>query len=103
MESLEIKKLSAGSVYKLIFIGSLLGMVLITFFFGVLGVMGLETVSWNEQPVTGFKALLVAPMIGVMMSALFTALFGSVTVLGLWLYAFYRPITLHIIAKQNAS
>ncbi|MDF2182038.1 hypothetical protein [Neptuniibacter sp. CAU 1671] len=103
MESLEIKKLSAGSVYKLIFIGSLLGMLLVTLFFGVLGVLGMETVSWNGQPVTGFKALLVAPMIGVMMSALFTAIFGSVIVLGLWLYAFYRPLTLYVFENKDQT
>lgn len=103
METLEIKKLSAGSVYKLIFIGSLLGMLLVTLFFGVLGVLGMETVSWNGQTVTGFKALLVAPMIGVMISALFTAIFGSVVVLGLWLYALYRPLTLYVMEQNDQT
>ena len=102
METMEVKKLSAGTIYKLIFTGSLIGFVFICLIFGILGATGMEVVTWNGEHVTGPKALLVGPLIGALMSLFFTAIFGSITALGLWLYSLVKPVHL-IYFKQESS
>ena len=102
MDSLDIKKLSAGTTYKLIFVGSLVGLLPLCLLFGIMGAFGMDTVTWNEQPVTGFKALFVGPLIGVFMSLIFTAIFGSITAMGLWVYSFFKPITIIYFKHENS-
>ena len=102
MESLKIKKLSAGTIYKLICVGSIVGFFPLCLLLGVMGVFGMETVTWNEQPVTGIKALFVSPLIGVFISLVFTAVFGSITAFGLWLYSFSKPVTIIYFAHENS-
>lgn len=94
MQSVRVAKISVGTVYKLIGVGSLCGFVPLGLLFGVLGSMGFSTVTWNHQTVKGLPALYAGPLIGVFIAVLFTVLLGSVVALGLWLYAMFRPITI---------
>lgn len=106
MESLNIKKLSAGSVYKLIFLGSFAAFVPIFFVLGILAYFDLATVSWNAQAFTGFKAIIMSPLMGAFMSLIFTAVFGSIVAFGLWLYAFIRPMNItyfKVKGEQNEA
>ena len=102
MESMDIKKLSAGTIYKLICIGSLVGLFPICLLFGIMGFFGMDTITWNDQPVTGISAIFVGPLIGVFISLIFTALFGSITALGLWLYSYLKPFTIIYFKVENS-
>ena len=94
MESLEIKKLSAGTIYRLMCTGTLTGFLPLCLLFGILGAFGMDTVKWNGQAVTGVKAIFIGPLLGVFISLLFTAILGSVVALGLWIYSFFKPMTI---------
>ena len=94
IQSLSVKKSGAGTVYKLIAVGLTVGFLPIFTAFGVMGAFGLETLMWNKAPVTGFKAIFVGPLMAVFMSLLFTAILGSVIAFGLWLFSFFKPITI---------
>ena len=63
---------------------------------GVLALLGLNTVTWNQQQLHGIAGLSGGLLIGVFLALLFTAILGSVAALGLWLYSKFRPLTLHV-------
>lgn len=87
MTSLRIRKLSAGSVYKLIGLGSLCGMVPLFVLIGLFADLGLITLRWNNAPLAGTRALLEGPLIGVLATLLTTVVIGSIVAFGLGLYA----------------
>ena len=47
---------------------------------------------WNGKPITGLKAIFVGPLMGIFMALIFTAIIGSITAFGLWLYSMFRPM-----------
>ncbi len=93
---IEIQRLSAGSIYKLLFIGSTVTCVPLGLVFGVLAYFGADTVTWNGEPLTGFLGLVAGPLMGLFLVAWVVAFIGTVSVLGLWVYSKFRPITLVI-------
>ncbi|MPV86258.1 hypothetical protein [Ostreibacterium oceani] len=101
MEQIEVKKVSAGTVFKLFVIGLTVGFLPVFLLFGVLGMLGLGTLTWNDQPVTGIKAIFVAPFIAVLMSLIFTALLGSICALGLWVFSFFRPLKIEFVLNEK--
>ena len=92
MEQVEIKKLSAGSVYKVFAIGLTCGFIPLFLLFGIMGAFGIEALIWNEQPITGIKAIFIGQLMAVFMSLIFTALIGSICALGLWFFSFFKPL-----------
>jgi len=98
MVIVRVKKVSAGTVYKLMAIGLSVGFFPIFIIFGIMAANGMDVLTWNEQSVTGIKALIVGPLMGLMMTLLFTAFLGSVTAFGLWIYSFIKPLNIKYTA-----
>ncbi len=102
-ESIRIGRLRTGSVYKLILVGLLLGFFPLFVLLGILGAMDIVTLSWNEQPVIGPKAVVIGPLMGVFFAFIFTAVIGSVVALGLWMFGCFRPLTLEVSRSPEAT
>lgn len=94
LESLTILRLTAGTVYKLIWFGSVFSLVPFGFVMGVLALFDASTVRWNGAVVTGVGALVVGPVAGLVCAGLITALMGSMCVVGLWLFSKINVIAL---------
>jgi hypothetical protein len=92
MAVLTVAKLRAGTIYKLLGVGLMVALLPLFTLFGLLAAADLSTLTWNEQPVTGLKAIVIGPLMGVFLAAMFTAVIGSVTAFGLWLYSKFKPI-----------
>ncbi len=101
IKSVRVAQLSTGSVYKLMALGSLFGFVPLFLLFGVLAYAGLLDLSWNGAAVTGAKAIVVAPLMGLFAALVVTLMVGSAVALGLWLYARVRPVTLDFVALED--
>lgn len=101
METIKVKKISAGTVYKLIAMGLTIGLLPIFLLFGILGAFGMESLTWNEEPVTGIKAIFISPLMAIFMSLLFTAIMGSLTVLGLWILSFFKSISIEFVVSDT--
>lgn len=101
MKQVEVKKVSAGTVYKLFAIGLTVGFLPLFLLFGVLGAFGMEALTWNEQPVTGIKAIFVGPLMALFMSLMFTAIIGSVCALGLWIFSFFKPLSIEFVVSEK--
>lgn len=98
--SISIRRLSPGSIYKLVFIGLMSSMLPLGLLMGVLAWVGFDTLYWQDMPVSGPAALLVGVMAGLWVALAFTAVFGSLVAMGLWLYAHYKPLNLKIRAEE---
>jgi hypothetical protein len=100
MNSLELRRISTGSIYKIIFLGSWIGSVPLFFLFGIFASTGLEFVSWNGEYITGPFAVVTTPIVGLFLSAIFAAFVGSLTALGLFIYSKFRPLSLLCIVER---
>lgn len=94
MKSIIVQKLRTSTVYKLVAVGSVFGFLPLFVVLGILGSMGFSTLTWNNQPVTGFRSIIAGPLIGVVFTLMSIAVFGSAVALGLWIYSKFRPMSL---------
>lgn len=88
------KKISKSSIFKIYFIGLSGGFFVLFLIFGVAAIFGAETVKWENQPVTGFMGLITAMLMWPFFSFLFAGFMWLISILGLWLYSFIKPITI---------
>jgi hypothetical protein len=95
-----VRRISTGSVFRIVAAGSFLSLVPLTVFFGILSIFGLDTIKWNNHPVHGIAGLLVSPFLGMMMAAFFTAFGGISLTAGLWLYSKFRTLKLRVMAED---
>jgi hypothetical protein len=93
MRSILVRRLRTGSIYHLSAIGATFGLVPVLTLCGVLASFGLVNLTWNDQIVTGPRAVIVGPLMGVVFALMCTAFFGSALALGLWLYSKFRPLS----------
>ncbi len=94
MPSLTVRKLSTGTLFKLIAIGLTTGLLALFTLFGLMGALGMDVLKWNHEPVTGIKALFAAPLMAVCMALILTALLGSIASFGLWLFSLFKPLVI---------
>ena len=93
MRSILVRRLRTGSIYRFSAIGATFGLIPLFALLGVLASVGLVNLTWNGEVVTGPRAVLVGPVMGAFLALICTALFGSATALGLWIYSKFRPLS----------
>ena len=94
MEKLEIKRLSFGSLFKILFIGMLLPIFLFGLACGIAALFGANTVTINNVNVYGIQGLLAGMVIGLILPAIFALLFSLILSIGLWVYSLFKPIVI---------
>jgi hypothetical protein len=104
-ETVNTRGLSAGSLFKIVFVGYFLSLGPILLLFGVLSIFGSETVRLNDEPVKGIAGFLLSlvmiPIFVVAASVITWLLLAS----GNWLYTRWRNITISYtdVALQGAD
>ena len=94
MQEITVKRLSTGTVYRVVFLDPLFGAVPFFSVCGLLGALGIVTVTWGDQQLTGLKAVVASPFIGLMFTITSTVLVGSAAAFGLWLYSKFFELRL---------
>ena len=94
LQTLTVRQLSTGTIYKLVACGSVCALVPLFTVIGLLATLGVGTVQWNGQLLSGLKGLLLSPFIGLLVALMITALVGSLIAFGLWLLSLLRPVQL---------
>ena len=94
MHQIKFKRISTGSIFKIIFVGSWIGSIPMFLAFGIFGAIGFEFVSWNGEYVVGPKALLITPVVGLFIATILGAIVGAMASLGLWIYSMRKPLSL---------
>jgi len=95
--AITVKRLRAGTVFKLLLIGNLTFFVPLGLLAGVMSMFGASTVIWNDQVVTGLPAMLVSPLSGAVFALVISVLGWISVFIGLWVYSAYRPVELEFI------
>lgn len=102
-KKLRIQRLRGGTLFKIIFIGNFLFFIPFSILMGILSFFGAATVTWNEQPLTGFAGLIASPFIGVFIALLFSVFLWVSIFIGLWLYSKFKPIELEYIPVSETG
>ena len=79
------KSISAGSLFKLYFKSFGYGLMLFSLLMGFCALFGFETVTWNDESLTGIIGLLASVPIGIFLAVFFTAFLWLIGIFGLWL------------------
>ena len=87
-------RLSAGSIYKIAFVGLLCSFMPLCLFFGVLAMFGFNTITWNGQAIHGLNGFLLSPVIALIGIVLMGAFLGTACAVGLWVFSKFRPLLL---------
>lgn len=95
VEQLEIKRLTTGTIFKLLVIGCAFSIIPFSLVMGVLSFFGATTVTWNDQPLTGISGLAASPFIGVFITLIIAGFFGLFIAAGLWVFSRFKPLKLH--------
>jgi hypothetical protein len=95
-KTITIRKLSTGTIFKLIAIGNLCSIIPFSLLMGILAFFGAETVTWNDKQLVGLEGLIASPFIGLFISFIFTAFFGILVSFGLWVFSKFRTIQIDI-------
>jgi hypothetical protein len=83
----QIERLSVTAIYKWVFLGAFVICIPYQLVMGLLALIGLQTVSWNGQPVTGFWGLLLGPSLGFLAVVILTGCLGTACVAARWLFS----------------
>ncbi len=92
------KTISKKSLFNILFKSIGLGLLLFSLLMGILSIFGFETVTWNEEHITGIMGLVTSIFIGLFLSVFFTAFMWLLGVLGLWVNSKFSSVT--IVFKQ---
>lgn len=96
MQTISCRGLSVGSLFKILFIGLLIPIFLISVIYGVFALFGFDTVTFDGKHVYGIVGLLVALVIGIVLPSIMSAVLWLLILLGVWVYTRFRPITLKL-------
>ncbi|EPX98852.1 MULTISPECIES: hypothetical protein [Ralstonia] len=93
---IRVRRVSSGSLLKLIAIGLYLSLVPFSLACGVLSLFGIGGVMWNGKPLYGVSALVASPFVGVFAATMLTVVVWAGCSFGLWVFSKYRPIVLEL-------
>ena len=65
MKEVAFRRISTGSIFKIVFFGSWIGSLPVFLLFGILATFGVEIISWNEKYIIGPIALVGGPLLGL--------------------------------------
>ena len=97
-EVIVVRRISARSFVKLVFVGQLFSVVPLLVLLGILSFLGVPGVhiNWNSEAVSGVMVLPEALLAGCTFAIVFTVFAGGVGAIGLWIYSRFWPLLLSI-------
>ena len=87
-------KISKKSLFKLLFIGLTTSMSIFCILCGVAALFGAQTIEWNGVHRTGVEGLVYSFFMGPLIGLIFSCFMWVFLVTGLWVYSFFKPITM---------
>lgn len=98
MKTMVISRLSAGSLFKILFIGMTVTLVLFGTVVGILEVTGISVgnITLNNEEITGLKALALAPISGFFIALVYTISTWLSTMVGILIYSRFKKMEIAI-------
>ena len=97
------KRIRGASIFKLCLLGNVVVFTLFFVLAGLLALFDIDILKWQGGYVTGFKALIVAPLAGVLMGVFYGLLAAVFTYVGLRIYSFFRPVVVEYIDAEDLA
>lgn len=94
MNTIKTHGLTAGSLYKLLYLGSLIPLFLLGLGCGIAAFFGSDTVMFNDHFIYGAQGLIGGIVFGLIFPAIFAAVNWVILVVGLWLWTRFKTIDL---------
>ena len=91
------KKLKKKSLFKLIFVSTLIPMGLFCLFCGITSAFGASTVNFNGEYQTGWQGLASAIIMFPFFVFIFTCCMWVGAALGLWMFSWFREIEIELV------
>ena len=98
---IRLRRIKAGSLFKLIFLATAAVFVPLMTFFGILAFLGMEVVMVSGEHVTGVMGLVWALLIAPVFSLLFSVFAWVWAYIGLRIWGHFRPITLAYVPADE--
>ena len=94
------KKLSKGSLFKLIFIGFSIPLLPFMILCGIASIFGADTVKVGNKPITGIMGLIASLIMYPIFCIIFSSMMWLSSALGLWIYSMFRKIELEFLDAE---
>jgi TRAP-type C4-dicarboxylate transport system permease small subunit len=101
--TITIRRLRTGSVFRIVAAGICCTVVPFFVLMGIFALFGSDTLVFNEQPITGWPALLLSPFMALIAAGVLTLFCGSGLALGLWIYSKIRPMAIRVIVDDETN
>ena len=92
--TIHLKRIKAGSLFKLIATAVFSVLVPLIVFFGVLALFGFRTIHVNFHPVFGMQGLLASLVLAPLSSLFFSVIAWIAIYLGIFVRSFFGPISI---------
>lgn len=100
---MRVLRLTAGTIYKILFVGLVFSMLPLSVLFGIMAFFGANTITWNGQNIYGFWGLISGIAVGAFLSMAFAVILGSCCFVGLWLYSRFESIGVAFIPLADTE
>lgn len=97
------RKLTKGSLLKIIFIVHCLTLLPFTLLCGIASVFGANTIRINQRPVTGFEGFVMSLLLGPFFCIFFSVFLWVIYAIALWIYSLFSPIELEFVDAEVIS
>jgi hypothetical protein len=103
LHSLSIKRLTLGSLFTLLFIGSASWLVPLCLIGGIVGLFGGDMIKTNGVYLHGWQSL-ISGIIGGAIAAFFLSIFATLFYFpGLWIFSFFRPVSITYVKVNTVE
>ena len=98
---IRLRRIKAGSLFKLVLLSSAAVFIPMIIFFGVLAFFGAKTVSLSGEHVTGLKGLITALVMAPFFTIFFSLFAWVGAYIGIRLYGYFWPLELEYVPAEE--
>jgi len=100
---IRLRRIKAGSLFKLVLLASGTIFIPMILFFGVLALFGANTVTLSGKPVTGIMGLVTAVIMAPFFTLFFAVFLWVGAYLGIRLWGFFKPLVIEYVPAEQDS
>jgi hypothetical protein len=101
INSIEVKRFTAGSLFKIVAVGCGISMFGFAALMGVFALIGAHTVRLNEEYVTGVGGFLLSLVIGLAVAAVSTVFGWLGFLFAFWVFSHFRSLRIDYVATDE--
>lgn len=97
---IRLRRIKAGSLFKLVFLTSSAIFMPMIILFGVLALFGAKTVTFSGEPVTGIMGLVTSLIMAPFFTLLFAVFLWVGAYLGIRIFGYFKPLEVEYVPAE---